>query len=55
MPSEKLAKNFRKIDNNMVGDVKKAYCINECTFLVNSDCETFFCGRYSLKSIIFYI
>lgn len=39
----------------MVGEVKKAFCINECTFLVNSDCEVFFCGRHSLKSTVFSI
>ena len=50
MPTERLAKNFRKIDNNMIGEVTKPFCINECTFLVNSDCEVFFCGRHSLKS-----
>lgn len=33
----------------MLGDVCKVFCINDCTFLVNSDNELFFCGRYSLK------
>lgn len=54
IPSQKLCKSFKKIDNNMIGDIKKVFCINDCTFLVNTDMEVFFCGKYSLKSKILY-
>lgn len=50
MPTEKTSKSFKKIGNQMIGEVKKAFCISDCTFLVNSDNEVYFCGRYSLKS-----
>ena len=50
MPGEKTCKSFKKISNQIVGDVKKGFCISDCTFLTNSDSEVYFCGRYSLKS-----
>lgn len=53
MPSEKLCKTFKKIDTKMLGDIQKSFCVNDCTFLVNTDNEVYFCGRYSLKSMIF--
>ena len=55
IPSEKLCKSFKKIDNNMVGDIRKVFCINDCTFVVNSDMEVFFCGKHSLKSTSYFI
>ena len=50
IPAEKLTKTFKKIDTKMLGDIQKCFCVNDCTFLVNTDNEVYFCGRYSLKS-----
>lgn len=37
LPSQKMTKNFKKIDNKTIGDIKKVVCISDCTFLVNTD------------------
>lgn len=34
----------------MIGEIKKVFCISDCTFLVTVENEVFFCGRFSLKS-----
>ena len=50
MFGERLSKNFRKINNNMLYDIRKVFAISDCTFFVNEECEVFFCGKYSYKS-----
>ena len=32
-----MTKTFKKIDNKMIGDIKKVVCLSDCTFLVNTD------------------
>lgn len=44
-----MMKNFAKV-NAGVGLIVKVFCVSDCSFLVNSDQEIFFCGKYSHKS-----
>lgn len=48
---ERFTKLFKKINNCMIGEVGKIFCINDATFFINSDQEVFYCGKYSYKSI----
>lgn len=52
MFGERLSKNFRKVNNNMLYEIKKVFCICDCTFFVNEDSEVFICGKYSYKSTL---
>ena len=47
---ERILKSFKKINNYMIEDICKVFCLGECSFFVNSECEVFFCGRYSHRS-----
>lgn len=35
MYGERFAKNFKKLNNNMIGFVKKVFAINDCTFFLS--------------------
>ena len=47
---ERFAKNFKKMNSNMIGNIQKVFAIADCTFFVNEDLEVFFCGKYSHRS-----
>ena len=47
---ERFTKAFKKMNNHMMGDIRKVFAISDCTFFVNEDFEAFFCGKYSYKS-----
>lgn len=37
LKGEYFSKTFKKIPDNILGKVKKVFCIGDCTFFVNSD------------------
>lgn len=50
MHGERFCKTFKKLNNNMIGNVQKVFAISDCTFFVNDDCEAFYCGKHSYQS-----
>ena len=50
IPGDRVSKNFKKINNFMIADITKVFCLGECSFFVNSECEMFYCGKHSYKS-----
>ena len=50
LEGERITKSFKKVNNNMIFGIQKVYCLQDCTFFVNEECEVFFCGKYSYKS-----
>ena len=50
---DRFSKVFKKVNNNMLMDLKKVFCIQDCTFFINEECEVFFCGKHSHRSILF--
>lgn len=47
---ERFTKSFKKINNYFIEDIRKVFCLGDCSFFINSNCEVFFCGKYSQKS-----
>ncbi len=50
LKGEYFTKTFKKIPDQILGKIKKVFCIGDCTFFENYDEEIYFAGKYSHNS-----
>ena len=50
LKGEYFTKTFKKIPDQILGKIKKAFCIGDCTFFENYDEEIYFAGKYTHNS-----